>query len=126
MGSPLTWGHNNRFFPLLRVHNHGINPGVLEIRKIHDTAVRYRGSPSILFYARPRVPPRSENVFALVGIDDYASASFTWTSFDVVDGGCDGVDEDRIDPDRLPVRGRKETLMRPIMSGSLECEGLTF
>ena len=100
----LTWGRSDRFTILIRAGDDRINPQILEIRKIHDTATGYGGSSSILLHAGPRVPPRSEDVFALVSVDNYASASFTWTSFDVVDGGCDGVDEDRGDPDRLAER----------------------
>ena len=97
-----TWSNSNRFTPLLHIDH--INLQIPEIREIHHTAVRDRRSPSVLLHARSRVPPKSEKVFTLSGVDDHASATFAGASFDVIDGGCDRVDEDRGDLDRL--RGR--------------------
>jgi len=94
-----TWSHSDRAPTLPHIHR--INLQIPKIREIHHTAIRDRGSTTVLLHTRSRVPSRSKKVFTFARVDDHASTTFTGTSFDVVDGGCDGVDEDGCDPDRL-------------------------
>ena len=95
----ITWSNSDGFTSL--PHIHLINLQIPKIRKIDETSVGYRSPSSVLLHARSRVPPSSEDVFTVGGIDDHAPTSLAGTSFDVVDGRCDGVDKDRRDPSRL-------------------------
>ena len=69
----------------------------------------YRSPSSVLLHASLRVPPRSVDVFNLDGIDNHTPTGIAGATFDVVDGGCDGVDEDRGDPNRL--KGRLKVIV---------------
>ena len=95
----ITWSNSDGFTSV--PHIKLINPKIRNIGKIYDTSIGYRSSSSVLLHASLRVPAGSVNVFNVSGIDDHTSTGIHGTGFDVVDGGCDGVDEDQGDRNRL-------------------------
>jgi hypothetical protein len=111
-----TWSNSDRFVRL--PHINFVDSQIPKIGKIHDAPIGYRFPPSVLLHARPRVPPGSKNIFTFAGVDDHASTCFTRTSFDMVDGGCERVDEDRGDPDRLSSGRRREIRLERFSSAN--------
>jgi hypothetical protein len=100
-GWTATWGDRLRFIALLcRIYSI-----VDEVREIERPIVHDRGPATVLLHAVADVPPSTDKVFARFRVHDDTSASFGWSTFDVIYLPRALVDEDILKFDRLQGEG---------------------